>query len=125
MGIQTVKDLNVYNEAFNLAMTVFSECKSFPNSEKYSLTSQIIRYSRSIAANIREGYTKRADEQIFARHLIDALGSSEETRCWLDFALSCGYINAEKHSELDKSYAKLSAMIFALRKNWKPLNPKR
>ena len=121
MGIRSIKDLKVYNEAFDLAMVIFSISKNFPVSEKYSMTSQIVRSSRSVAANIREGYAKRQYEQVFIRHLIDALGSSEETRCWLDYALSCQYLTNEKHTELDQSYAQLSAMIYSLQKNWKKL----
>ncbi len=121
MGIRSVKDLKVYNEAFNLSMDIFMVSKDFPVSERYSMTSQIVRSSRSVTANIREGYAKRQYEQIFIRHLVDALGSSEETRCWLDYALTCKYLTNEKHTELDKSYAKLSAMIYSLQKNWKKL----
>ena len=111
--------MKVYNEAFKLAMLIFSVSKHFPHSERYSLSSQIIRSSRSVAANIREGYAKRNYEQIFIRHLIDALGSSEETRCWLEYAIACKYLTSEKYEELDTSYAELSAMIFSLQKNWK------
>ncbi len=119
--IKKVQDLKVYQEAFRLAMTVFDLCKSFPTSEKYSLSAQFTRSSRSVAANIREGYAKRMYEQVFVRHLIDALGSSEETRCWLDFALSCNYINKDVHKQADDAYQELSAMIFSLQKNWKKL----
>ncbi len=97
------------------------EIFSFPNEEKYSLTSQIVRSSRSVPANIREGYAKRHYEQVFIRHLIDALGSSEETRCWLDFAMECGYLDKQLHTDFNGSYAELSAMIFSLQKNWKKL----
>jgi four helix bundle protein len=117
--IKSVEDLKVYREAFRLAMFVFDLCKSFPASEKYSLTAQFTRSSRSVAANIREGYAKRTYEQVFVRHLIDALGSSEESRCWLDFALACNYITKEIHSQTDSAYQNLSAMIFSLQKNWK------
>lgn len=119
--IRNVQDLKVYNEAFKMAMKVFTLCKAFPDSERFSLTAQVIKSSRSVAANIREGYAKRIYEQVFVRHLIDALGSSEETRCWLDFALSCKYLDKETHKSIDNSYQELSAMIFSLQKNWKKL----
>ena len=121
MSIQNVRDLKVYARSFELAMTIFYTAKKFPDFERFSLTSQIIRSSRSISANIREGYAKRTYEQVFIRHLIDALGSCEETRCWLDFAHNCKYIEQDLYDELDNQYAELSSMIFVLQKNWKKL----
>jgi len=120
MGIQRIEDLKVYEKAFELGMEVFRISRHFPPDEKYSLTAQIVRSSRSVAANIREGYAKKKYNQIFIRHLMDALGSCEETRTWLDFALECQYLAKEAHQKLDKQYASLSAMIFSLQKNWKP-----
>jgi four helix bundle protein len=90
--IKSCKDLKVYQLAYKLAIEIFEITKQFPNKETYSLTDQIIRSSRSVAINIREGFAKRKYEQVFIRHLNDALGSSEETRGWLDFALDCKYI---------------------------------
>ena len=121
MGIQNVQDLAIYTRSFDLAMEIFKIAKHFPSEEKYSLTSQIVRSSRSVSANIREGYAKRHYEQIFIRHLVDSLGSSEETRCWLDFALACGYLEAKSHIDISERYAELSAMIFSLQKNWRKL----
>ncbi len=80
-------DLEVYRLAFDLAMEVFELTKKFPKEEKYSLTDQIRRSSRSVPINIREGFAKRRYENLFIRHLNDAMGSSEETRGWLDFRL--------------------------------------
>ncbi len=119
MAIVSIRDLKVYNEAFKLAMTIFGVAKSFPAAERYSLTSQVVRSSRSVAANIREGYAKRNYEKIFIGHLLDAIGSAEETRCWLEFALECQYIKPEKFNELDNEYDNLSAMLFRLQQNWK------
>ncbi len=90
--IRSCKDLKVYNLAFELAMEIFEMTKTFPKEEKYSLIDQIRRSSRSAAINIREGFAKRRYENVFIRHLNDSIGSSEETRGWLDFAYSCQYI---------------------------------
>ncbi len=119
MAIQNVKDLKVYNLAFKTAMEIFKVKKSFSSDEKYSLISQIIRSSRSVAANIREGYAKNKYEQVFIRHLNDALGSSEETRCWINFAFECEYIDNEIYNELDRKHEVIGAMLFTLQKNWK------
>lgn len=116
--IRIVKDLKVYRMAYDLALKVFEISKNFPKEETYSLTDQIRRSSRSVAMNIREGFAKRKYEQVFIRHLNDSLGSSEETRGWLDFSLDCGYLPESKYSELDKEYDELNAMLYSLKNNW-------
>lgn len=95
--IKSVKDLRIYNESYRLAMEIFHLTKRFPKEEIYSLTDQIRRSSRSVPMNIREGYAKKKYEQIFIRHLVDALGSSEETRGWLEFAKDCNYITSKNN----------------------------
>lgn len=68
MGIKSVKDLKVYNIAFELAMEIYKLTLTFPKEERYSLTDQIRRSSRSVAINIREGFAKRRYENVFIRH---------------------------------------------------------
>jgi len=121
LGIKSIQDLKVYNIAFELAMEIFKLTLNFPKEERYSLTDQIRRSSRSVAINIREGFAKRKYENVFIRHLNDSLGSSEETRGWLDFAISCGYINHASHKNLDGRYDDVNAMLFRLMNNWKTL----
>ena len=121
MGIKSVKDLKVYNVAFELAMEIFKLSLNFPKEEKYSLTDQIRRSSRSVAINIREGFGKRKYENVFIRHLNDSLGSSEETRGWLAFALRCGYISQQSHESLDNRYDEVNAMLFSLMNSWRSL----
>ncbi|MBU1486815.1 four helix bundle protein [bacterium] len=99
-------------------MEIFEITKRFPKEETYSLTDQIRRSSRSVAINIREGYAKRKYEQVFSRHLNDSLGSSEETRGWLDFARDCKYITNEEHKKLDDRYDKVNAMLYTLMTSW-------
>jgi len=117
--IKSIKDLKVYNLAYKLAMEVFEVTKKFPREERYSLTDQIRRSSRSAAINIREGYAKRKYEQVFIRHLNDSLGSCEETRGWLDFAKDCSYITESEHKKLDDRYDEVSAMLYRLANNWR------
>jgi len=78
--IRTVEDLEVYRLAHAVAMDIFRISRAFPPGEKYALTDQIVRSSRSIAANIAEGWGKRVYEAEFKRHLVYALGSLEETK---------------------------------------------
>ena len=122
MVIRSVVDLDVYRRAYQAAMAVFRISRSFPNEERYSLTDQLVRSSRSVAANIREGFGKREYENVFFRHLVDALGSAEETQTWLDFAKDCGYLDAEKHHDAVKEYGEICSMLFALRKNWRKID---
>ena len=90
--IKTVKDLKVYNVSFSLGMEIFHITRNFPKEEKYSLIDQIIRSSRSLTANIREGYAKRNYLKLFQRHLFESLGSAEKKRTLLEYELSCNYI---------------------------------
>ena len=111
MAIKTIKDLDVYRLAYSLAMDIFKLSVRFPKEEVYSLTDQIRRSSRSVAINIREGYAKRKYENVFFRHLNDALGSSEETRGWLSFARDCGYLEKDECLRLNKEYDHVNAML--------------
>ncbi|MDO8525378.1 MAG: four helix bundle protein [Candidatus Omnitrophota bacterium] len=117
--IRSVKDLKVYNLSYQLALEIFDITKRFPKEETYSLTDQIRRSSRSVPMNIREGFAKRKYEQVFIHQLNDALGSSEETRGWLNFSLDCKYIDKEQYHKLDKQYDEVNAMLYALIKSWR------
>ncbi len=116
--IKSVKDLRIYRESYRLAMEVFHLTKRFPKEELFSLTDQIRRYSRSVPMNIREGYAKKKYEQIFIRQLVDALGSSEETRGWLEFEKDCNYITLQEQEALDAEFSNLGGMINNLFKVW-------
>ena len=89
----TFKGLAAYKKAYQLAMEIFEESKKFPVEEKYSLTSQIRRSSRSVCASIAEGYRKRKYEAYFISKATDADMENSETMVWIDFALSCKYIS--------------------------------
>jgi len=116
--VRTVKDLEVYRLSFDAAMDVFRASKAFPREEQYSLTDQIRRSSRSVPANIREGFAKRRHRSVFANHLTNAWGSAEETRTWLDFALECCYLPPDTHSAISAKYDRICAMLFKLLQRW-------
>jgi len=99
-------------------MQIFRLSASFPKKERYSLTDQIRRSSRSIPANLREGFAKRRFPNVFARHITDAFGSAEETRTWLDFSRDSGYLTEEQHRQLEKTYDGICAMLFRLQQKW-------
>ncbi len=94
------KNLIAYKKAFSLAMDIFEITKLFPKEEKYSLVDQIRRSSRSVCACIGEAYRKRQYKAHFVAKISDADMENSETQVWLDFAISCGYLNKETHSEL-------------------------
>lgn len=95
-------------------MDIFRESKSFPKDEKYSLTDQMRRSSRSIAANIAEGFRKRQYPKMFLSKLADADGETAETQVWLDFALDCEYLSKEEHDELLSQYEEIGRMLGAM-----------
>jgi four helix bundle protein len=104
MLIRTHRDLEVYQIAFELAQQVFLESKSFPKEERYSLTDQIRRSSRSICANLAEAWRKRRYEASFLNKLSDAEAEAAETQVWLEFAVQCGYLKSEVGQKLSASY---------------------
>ena len=95
----TFRDLTVYKKAFELSMDIFRESKKFLNEEKYGLTSQIRRSSRSVCANVGEAYRKRKYEAHFVSKTTDADMENTETQVWLDFALACKYISKEVYDK--------------------------
>ena len=102
--IKSYKELRVFNEAFELAMEIFHISKQFPSEEKYSLTDQIRRSSRSVSANIAEATRKRRYEKHFVSKLPDSDAENSETQTWLEFSFACNYISKEEFDKLtDKS----------------------
>ena len=118
-SIKTFQDLEVYSLAHQLAMIIFHITKKFPKEETYSLTDQIRRSSRSVAVNIAEGWGRRRYENLFKRHLSDAIGSLEETKSWLCFSLDCSYCPREQHEALLKRYEELGAKLWKLHNQWR------
>src|SRR6187402_3428263 len=102
MAAQTFRDLTVYKKAFDLAMEIFHVSKKFPIEEKYSLTDQVRRSSRSVCSSIGEAYRKRQYKAHFVSKSSDADMENTETRVWLDFALSCDYLNKELWKSFDE-----------------------
>ena len=100
-------------------MEIFWLTKKLPKEELYSMTDQVRRSSRSVPANIVEGWAKRAYENVFKRHLIDATGSAEETKLWLNFALDCNYIEQEEHRNILARYDEIGKMLHGLHDSWK------
>ena len=105
------RDLTVYKKAFELSMLLFKESKNFPPEERFDLTSQIRRSSRSVCSNVGEGYRKRLYPAHFKSKCSDADMENSETQVWLDFALACEYITKEKYENYLKRSEEVGRMI--------------
>ena len=104
MKVADYKELRVYKLAFDSAMEVFELSRRWPSEEKFSLTDQIRRSSRSVCTNIAEAWRKRRYEAAFISKLSDSDGEAAETEVHLAFALHCGYLLADKHAKLSDQY---------------------
>lgn len=111
MRINSAKDLNVYKKAYAISMEIFNLSKSWPTEERYSLTDQIRRSSRSVCANLREAWAKRRYEAHFISKLTDCDGENSETGTWLDYAKDCGYISSEQHQSLASESEAVGRML--------------
>ena len=109
--ISSYKELRVFQNAMDAAMRIFELTKSFPPEEKYSLVDQIRRASRSVCANISEGWRKRRYKAAFVAKLSDAESEAAETQVWVEFARRCEYLDDETCSELDRDYDLIMAQI--------------
>ena len=117
MQIQSAKDLIVYKKAYQLAMEIFEISKRFPAEERYALTGQIRRSSRSISMNLREAWAKRRYEAHFISKLTDCDGENSETDTSLDFARDCAYINDDQHQYLTGLSQEIGKMLGSMLRN--------
>jgi four helix bundle protein len=120
--IRHFRELEVYLLAKDGALRIFETSKSFPIEERYSLTDQIRRSSRSVCANTAEAWRKRRYPNAFISKLSDAEAEAAETQVWLEFALRCGYIDQILFDELDQVYDHIQGKLVNMMSNpekWK------
>lgn len=110
-NIRSYKELRVYRSAMEAAMRIYELTKSFPAEERYSLTDQIRRASRSVCANLGEGWRKRRYPAHFVSKLSDSESEAEETRVWLEFSWKCGYMSRERAEEIDRQYDQIIGQL--------------
>ncbi len=110
-------DLEVYQRAFKAAMDIFEASRTFPAEEKFSLTDQIRRASRSVAANIAEGWRKRRYSASFVSKLNDSEGEAGETQCWIQFAVECGYLKSGTARALYRAYDDIIGKLVNMQNN--------
>ncbi len=115
--VGSFKDLIVYQKAYKLAMEIFEISKSLPKEEKYSLTDQVRRSSRSVTSCIAESWAKRRYEKAFVSKLTDSLGEEYETECWLDYTRDCKYIQTDTHERILSEYDEVRKMLISMINN--------
>lgn len=111
MKILSYRELRVYRSAIDLTMEIFELTKTFPPEEKFSLTDQIRRSSRSVCANIAEAWRKRRYKAAFISKTNDSETEACETQVWLELALLCKYLSEEKTNELIEKYDHLISQL--------------
>jgi len=114
MKIRVHRELEVYKLAFKCAMEIFEISKSFPKEEKYSLTDQIRRSSRSVCANIGEAFRKKRYPKSFIAKLVDSEGEGAEAQTWLQFATECKYLGKNVANRLSEEYDKIIGKLVTM-----------
>jgi four helix bundle protein len=117
MKIRNHEDLEVFQQAFKAAVEIFELTKTFPIEERFSLTDQIRRSSRSVSANISEAFRKRYYANSFVSKINDSEAEAAETQVWLKFSLYFNYIDQLKYKELMDEYNKIIGKLVLMRIN--------
>ena len=112
--VNSFKELIVYQKAFKLAMDIFELSKKFPKEERYSLTDQIRRSSRSVSSCIAESWAKRLYIRAFVNKLTDSLGEEYETEGWRDYSRDCEYISKDEYEKLISGYDEVRKMLISM-----------
>lgn len=113
----TINDLLAYQKGFALSMEIFTISKAFPTEERYSLTDQIRRSSRSVCANLAEAYRKRKYPNHFISKLSDSDTENGETQTWLQFALACNYISKDDFEKLNNMAEEIARLLIYMMNN--------
>jgi four helix bundle protein len=118
--IRDHRELGIYRLAFDGAMKIFELSKKFPIEERYSLTDQSRRSSRSVCANLAEAWRKRRYKAAFVAKLSDCEAEAAETQTWIEFAIQCKYIDAETGHQLLQTYNQILSGLVKLIQNPTP-----
>lgn len=122
--IKGYKSLIVYTKSFDLAVQVFKLTKKFPKEEQFGLTSQVRRSSRSVCANIVEGYRKRAYPKEFKRRLSISDGELSETIFWLEMAVACEYISQDECAKFEEKLEEIGRILGSMIKTPEKFAPR-
>ncbi len=117
--IKDVSDLNVYQKAYRLSLHIHQTSFDLPKHEQYELASQMRRASKSICANLAEGYGKQSiSKPEFKRYLLIAIGSADEMRLWLQYCIDLGYLQAKQGMQWQQDYRDIAKMLTGLHNKW-------
>ena len=111
MSARSFKETTVYRKAFALAMEIFEISKTFPKEERYSLTDQIRRASRSVCTNLAEAYRKKIYPSHFVSKVTDSDMENSETGVWLDFSIACSYMSEEVYLKLSNENEEVGKLL--------------
>ena len=118
--VRSFEDLDVYQRSYRLALELHRSSLKFPKIEQYALADQVRRASKSVCANIAEGFARqRSSSADFHRFIVLALGSSDEMKVWLSFCSDLGYLSAEDVQRLRNEYSIVARMLHGLMNKWK------
>ena len=117
MGAVNFKQTKVYQKAFEQAMYVFEVSKGFPKEERYSLTDQVRRSSRSVCANLAEAYRKKIYPAHFLSKITDCDAENSETNVWIDFAFACNYLSEENKKNLIETNEEIGRLLNHMMQN--------
>ena len=119
-AVRSFEDLEVYRRAYKLALDIHKASLNFPKVEQYALADQIRRASKSVCANVAEGFARqRSSSADFHRFIIMALGSSDEMKVWSSFCSDLGYVVPEDAMRWKAEYAEIARMLHGLMNSWK------
>ncbi len=118
--VRSFEDLEVYQRAYKLALELHKLSLTFPRIEQFALADQIRRASKSVCANIAEGFARqRSSSADFHRFIVMAFSSSDEMKVWLSFCSDRGYIPEVDAMRLRNEYSVVARMLHGLRNKWK------
>jgi four helix bundle protein len=113
-NIRDYRELDVYRMAMDAAVQIFELTTGFPAEERYSMTDQVRRCSRSVCANIAEAWRKRRYPNAFVSKLNDAEAEASETEVWLELAVRCGYLDQVRAAALNEKYEGILRMLVTM-----------
>ncbi|OQX54145.1 MAG: four helix bundle protein [Candidatus Cloacimonas sp. 4484_209] len=115
--VKHYRELDVYKMAMEGAMEIFTITKSFPDEEKFGITNQIRRSSRSVCANIGEAWRKRRYRAAFVSKLNDSETEAAETQVWLEISHKCKYLDESTFKRLDLHYDRITGKLVRMIEN--------
>jgi four helix bundle protein len=117
--IQRVEDLEVFRRAYRLSLEIHRASLEFPRIEQFALADQVRRSSKSICANLAEGFAKQSYSAAeYRRYLLAAIGSSDETQLWLRYCIDLGYVEEVMGRKWIDGYVEISKMLRGLHASW-------